>query len=291
MEDRRGQGGGGMFGGGGFSFPGMGGGGGGGKAKLGIPMIILAVVAFFLTRGGGGGGIDITDVMGQMTGGASSNAVPAAEGGAKDEQYQYVRAVGTLLQDFWTESFAESGQDYRPATLVIFDAPTSTGCGMGTPETGPFYCPADDRVYIDFGFYEQLEQQLGFDGDFAMAYVIAHEWGHHVQNVLGINDEVQRRAGGRQDAGADSLSVKLELQADCFAGVWAKSAFEDERLEAGDFNEAIEAAQAVGDDRIQERTQGRINPESFTHGSAEQREQWFRTGYDTADPGACDTFR
>ncbi len=291
VEDLRGR------GGGGGGLGGLGGLLSGKGGKVGIPGIIILVVGFLISQAGGGGGAgtDITDVLGQMTGQAPAGQVapPApGEGATEDAQYQFIAKVGNLLDTYWTESFQESGQDYRSAKIRIFDAPTPTGCGTGRPETGPFYCPADDYVYIDFGFYEQLERQLGFDGDFAMAYVIAHEWGHHIQNVLGINEEVQDRSRDASQEEANALSVKLELQADCFAGVWAKSAYEDDRglLESGDLEEAIDAAGAVGDDRIQERTQGRINPESFTHGSAAERQRWFRTGFDTADPSRCDTF-
>lgn len=276
MEDRRGRGGG--MGMGGFPLP-IGRGG-----KLGIPALLMMAVAFFLTRGGGGGGIDTGDIYNQMNSG-SQQAAPDT-----DAQYEFVKDVGTLLQDFWSNEFEAAGDEYREAQVVVFDAPTSTGCGVGSPETGPFYCPPDDKVYIDLGFYRQLEDQLDFDGDFAMAYVLAHEWGHHIQNVVGTNARVQEATRGASQEEANELSVRVELQADCLAGVWAKDAFRDERLEAGDFDEAITAAEAVGDDRIQQKTQGRISPESFTHGTAEQRAQWFRTGFESGDRGSCDTF-
>ncbi len=265
--------------------------------KVGIPGLIIAVIVFFVAQSGGGGGGgaggDITDVLGQLGGGQApaSQELPEAPGGAKDAQYTFVSQVKNLLDDHWREQFAASGDDFREAGMVIFDAPTNTGgCGVGSPEAGPFYCPGDDKIYLDFGFYSKLEQQLGFEGDFAMAYVIAHEYGHHVQNVLGINEEVRRRSEGASEADANAYSVKLELQADCFAGVWGHSAFEGGLLSAGDLEEALGAASAVGDDSIQERTQGGVDQESFTHGSAADRQRWFTAGYESGDASRCDTF-
>ncbi|HRW36674.1 MAG: neutral zinc metallopeptidase [Acidimicrobiales bacterium] len=285
IEDRRGQ---------RSASDGLGGLGavlGGKGAKAGIPALILVVIVALVSQAGGGGGGTggIDDVLGQLTGdGARSEAAPASAGGTKDEQYRFVGDVGTLLEDYWSDAFDRSGERFEPTSLVIFDAPTDTGgCGVGTPEAGPFYCPPSQKIFIDFGFYRRLEEQLGFGGDFAMAYVLAHEYGHHIQNLLGIDDEVRKAQDGASQAEANALSVKLELQADCFAGVWAKSAYEDQRLEAGDLDEAIDAAQAVGDDAIQGAN---ANQESFTHGSSEQRKQWFSTGFETGDPSACDTF-
>jgi predicted metalloprotease len=289
IEDRRGQGG----GSGGF---GMGGGGlpipiGKGKGGVGIlvVLVIMAVLGKSCVGGGGGGGgnIDIGDVLGQMAGGQSANIgeAPVNASPNKDAQYQFVADVRELLKDYWQGQFTDSKQQFQPAGLVIFDAPTQTGgCGVGQPEAGPFYCPGDSKIYIDFTFYSQLESMLGFDGDFAMAYVVAHEYGHHIQNLLGINDQVERAGRSNEN------SVKLELQADCFAGAWAKSAFEDKRLEAGDFEEAMNAAKSVGDDAIQKKTQGSVDRDAWTHGSSADRQKWFKTGFDTADPSKCDTF-
>lgn len=292
IEDRRGQrrAGGGILGGGGFPIP-MGKGG-----KIGIPALLIMVVGFFLTQGGGGGGGGgLGEMLEQMGGGQTAGldqeAPAAPDTGAKDDTYEYVAALRTLMTEYWEQEFEGSEIAFQPAGLVIFDAPTSTGgCGVGQPEFGPFYCPADQKMYIDFGFYEKLERQLGFSGDFAMAYVLAHEYGHHIQNLLGINEEVRRQTGGGKDSGADSLSVKMELQADCFAGNWAKAVFEDGRLESGDIQEAIEAAEAVGDDAIQSQAGGQVNQESFTHGTSAQRKEWFDRGYRTGDPAECDTF-
>jgi predicted metalloprotease len=178
---------------------------------------------------------------------------------------------------------------YRDAKLVLFRDAVSTGCGSASSAVGPFYCPGDQRVYLDLSFYADMERQLGAPGDFAWAYVIAHEVGHHVQTLTGTSDEVRRLQ--RDDPGnANALSVRLELQADCYAGVWAHSVFKAGDLEPGDVEEALTAAGAVGDDRLQRRTGGDVRPDSFTHGSSEQRIQWFRTGQDAGEPAACDTF-
>jgi predicted metalloprotease len=284
IEDRRGQ----ASAGGGLG--GLGAVLGGKGGKIGIPALIVVVIGIFLSQAGGGGssssgGID--DILGQLGGDASTQqSAPANPAGSRDEQYVFVERVGALNQEFWSDTFAASGEPFDPASLVIFDAPTDTGgCGVGQPQAGPFYCPPSQKMFIDFGFYEQLEDQLGFDGDFAMAYVIAHEYGHHVQNLLGINAQVREQQQGASQAEANALSVKMELQADCFAGVWAKNAYE--RLEAGDLEEAIDAAEAVGDDAIQGSN---ANQESFTHGSSAERKQWFTTGFETGDPSSCDTF-
>jgi hypothetical protein len=286
IEDRRGQG----SAGGGLGGLGSVLGGGGKGAKIGIPALIVVVIGIFLSQAGGGGGSGsggIDDILGQLSqDGSTQQTAPANAGGTKDAQYQFVQKVGSLNQNFWSDTFAASGEPFEQASLVIFDAPTDTGgCGVGQPQAGPFYCPPSQKIFIDFGFYEQLEQQLGFDGDFAMAYVIAHEYGHHVQNLLGINDQVRKQQDGASQAEANALSVKMELQADCFAGVWAKAAYE--RLDTGDLDEAIDAAQAVGDDAIQGSN---ANQESFTHGTSAQRKQWFTTGFESGDPSQCGTF-
>ena len=285
IEDRRGQ---------GSSGGGLGGlgsvlGGGGKGVKLGIPALIVVVIGIFLSQAGGGssgsGGLD--DILGQLSGdGATQQTAPPNPDGTKDAQYQFVGDVGSLLEDFWSDEFQASGETFDGAGLVIFDAPTDTGgCGVGQPQAGPFYCPPSQKIFIDFGFYQQLEDQLGFDGDFAMAYVLAHEYGHHVQNLLGINDQVRKAQDGASNTEANALSVQMELQADCFAGVWAKDVYD--RLETGDLDEAIDAAQAVGDDAI---SGSNANQESFTHGTSAQRKQWFTTGFESGDAGACDTF-
>ncbi len=259
-------------------------------SKVGIPALIAIVIAVLVANaGGGGGGSGLDDVLGQLGGTTpAGQAAPGATDGSRDAQEEFVADVGTLLEDHWAAWFDESGEPFRRAGLVVFDAPTDTGgCGTGTPQAGPFYCPASDRIFIDFGFYQQLEDQLGFEGDFAMAYVLAHEYGHHVQNLLGIDDQVRSAQQGVSRAEANDLSVRMELQADCLAGVWARSAYDDQRLEDGDFDEAIDAAEAVGDDAI---SGGSAPQEQFTHGSSAQRQRWFTTGFDAGEPSACDTF-
>jgi predicted metalloprotease len=279
VEDRRGR-------GGGLSGLPL-----GRAGKLGIPGLIVVVVAFLLTRGGGGS-FDPGAVLGELGGGtATASSLPQGSADTMDEQERFVAQVGTLLEAYWRSSFEGSGTAFRPASAVVFDGPTDTGgCGVGTPQAGPFYCPASQQIFIDFAFYEQLERQLGFQGDFAMAYVLAHEYGHHVQNLLGIDEKVRKEQDGASQADANELSVQLELQADCFAGVWAKSADQAGRLEKGDIDEAIDAAQAVGDDAIQRKTQGSVDRDTFTHGSSADRKRWFTTGYDSGSADSCDTF-
>lgn len=261
--------------------------------KLGVPGLIALVVAIALSQmggGGGGGGGGLGEVLNQLTTGGSgaSQEVPVSENASYDSQEEFADKVTTLLSDYWEPVFVDSGETFRAPFVAVFDSPTRTGgCGVGQPEAGPFYCPADDTIYIDFGFYERLEERLGFSGDFAMAYVLAHEYGHHVQNLLGIDEQVRAEQQGASATEANALSVKVELQADCFAGLWAKQAEVQGRLDATDFDEAIDAAEAVGDDAIQGAGADR---DSFTHGSSAERKQWFRTGFDSGDPALCDTF-
>jgi hypothetical protein len=194
-------------------------------------------------------------------------------------------------EDAWSAIFAEGGQRYVEPTLVLFTDRVQSACGMAGAAMGPFYCPADQQIYIDLGFYDELRTRFRAPGDFAQAYVIAHEVGHHVQNLLGVSDEVHKAQRGLSKAEANALSVRLELQADCFAGVWANHAQRTRALlEPGDLEEALGAASAIGDDRIQRQTGGAVAPDSFTHGSSEQRVRWFRRGFETGDGGLCDTF-
>jgi uncharacterized protein len=193
-------------------------------------------------------------------------------------------------QDTWSRTLQQDGDPYDRAQLVLYDGRVSTGgCGGASSAVGPFYCPADSRVYLDLSFYEDMERELGASGDFAWAYVIAHEMGHHVQNETGTSDEVARLESS-DPSEANELSVGLELQADCYAGVWAATVFAAGDLQAGDLDEAFTASEAVGDDRLQEQAGGRIDPDSFTHGTSEQRCTWFEKGYRSGDPAACDTF-
>ena len=273
---------------------------GGGKMAgggLGLIGLILALVlgggGLFGGGGGGGGGggfgIDPgTDVFGPSPGGGGSSGIGAAPS-ADDQLAEFVTFVVEDVQASWEEQFRAANQQYQVTTLVLFEDGVQTGCGSATSATGPFYCPADSKVYLDLGFFRDLSTRFGAPGDFAQAYVIAHEFGHHVQNVLGTNERV-RRAQQRNPDDANELSVRLELQADCLAGVWANSAYEDELLEEGDLEEGIGAASAVGDDRIQREQTGSVDPESFTHGTSAQRMEWFQRGYKSGNPDDCDTF-
>jgi predicted metalloprotease len=283
--DRRGQGmtlGSGYSGrGGGFPFP-----IGGGLGLGGV--IILLLLIFIVPKILGGSTLD--------PGGATApfgQGGPVQAGGSavdpSDPMGQFVDAVTDDVQTTWANEFKRSGKTYEDTSVVLFTGATNTGCGQADSATGPFYCPADRLVYLDTGFFKELESRFGAPGDFAEAYVIAHEIGHHVQNLLGIEDQVQRMVQADPSRRSD-LSIRTELQADCFAGVWGRAAQGAGVLEAGDLEEGITAAAAVGDDRIQKAATGRINPETWTHGSSEQRVQWFRTGFNSGNPDTCDTF-
>jgi uncharacterized protein len=285
IEDRRGRRG---FGsGGGFPIGARGGIGGG----LGLVVLLLALVFGGGVVGGGGGGtgvdvdprLDPFPQMPQADGGIDPSADPDAR------LTEFVRFVVDDVQDSWARSFAEADRRYEPTVLVLFTQSTTSDCGPASAATGPFYCPADRKVYLDLGFFRDLRSRFGAPGDFAQAYVIAHEFGHHVQNILGISGDVQRARQENPDE-ANELSVRLELQADCLAGIWAYSAYEENILEGGDLEEGLAAAAAVGDDRLQRQAGGDVNPETWTHGSSEQRVEWFRRGYESGDPNTCDTF-
>ena len=214
---------------------------------------------------------------------------PVSSTPAEEERVQFVSFVLDDVQKTWAELLPRVGDQYREARLAVFRDAVSTACGDAPAAVGPFYCPTDERVYLDLSFFDELARRFGAPGDFAQAYVIAHELGHHVQHVLGIEQRVRQRQGSRPDA-ANQLSVALELQADCFAGVWGNSTSQRRLLEQGDVEEGLAAASAVGDDRIQSQMTGQIRPDKFTHGSAAQRAQWFRRGLESGDPNVCDTF-
>ncbi|HWZ86088.1 MAG TPA: neutral zinc metallopeptidase, partial [Thermoanaerobaculia bacterium] len=219
----------------------------------------------------------------------SSPGAPAAPG-PEDRGTKFVKVILADTEDTWTEIFASSGQKYQLPTLVLFTDETPTACGEGSAAQGPFYCPNDHRVYLDLGFFDELSRRFGAPGDFARAYVIAHEIGHHVQQQLGIMDKVDdlRRRSSREDA--NQLSVRLELQADCFAGVWGNRGARKGLLEPGDAEAGLRAAAAIGDDRLQRMATGRVQPETWTHGSSAQRVEWLRRGLTSGDPGACKAF-
>lgn len=262
-----------------------GGGGGGNFGRLGIGgFLVLLVLSFIFKRDffalvGGGG----------SAGGPAAQTAPRSTSPEEDKLVQFVSFVLDDDQKAWTQIFASSGKTYQHAKLVLFTDQVRSGCGFAETAMGPFYCPADEKVYIDLGFYRELRDRFGAPGEFAEAYVIAHELGHHVQKQLGISEKVEalQQQNPRR---ANELSVKLELQADCLAGVWGHTAAQRNLLNPGELEDGLRAAAAVGDDRIQKQATGRVNPETWTHGSSEQRTQWFRTGFDSGDMGRCDTF-
>ncbi len=271
--------------------------------KIGGPGALVILVIVLLTRscgggeGGGSGAGALDDILNQvLTGGgqAVSGSPPPDSPGVGADVDEFEAFMGFVLDNVegvWQQHFDEAGQTYTRTRLQVYTEAVETGCGLGQAQAGPFYCPApnDNQVYIDPTFMQQLSVELGAPGDFAQAYVLAHEVGHHVQNLLGVDDEV--RAQSASDASrANDLSVRQELQADCFAGIWAYAAYEQALLEPGDIDEALQAASAVGDDTLQGQAGLDINPESFTHGSAEQRKRWFDTGFQSGDPQSCDTF-
>jgi len=277
IEDRRGE------GGSPIRMGGVGLGGGG----IGLILMVLAAAYF---------GIDPTVLLQGMGGavqeqGPSMTTEQRQPSAADDEMKQFMSVVLADTEDTWGALFEQSGKRYVEPTLVLYTGGTSTACGFGQAAMGPFYCPPDQRVYVDLAFYDELRQRFGAPGDFAQAYVLAHEIGHHVQNLLGISDKVQaaRQRGG--EAEANALSVRLELQADCFAGLWAYHANRSRQiLESGDVEEALRAASAIGDDRLQKQSRGYVTPDSFTHGSSAQRTRWFRRGLESGKFSSCDTF-
>jgi predicted metalloprotease len=261
-------------------------GGGGGPMKFGIVGVVALVGAYFL-------GIDPALVMGLLGGGGSSvqSEAPVEAGAPTDEAGAFTSHVLGDTEETWTALFDAAGQQYPEPTLVLFSEGINSGCGSASSAMGPFYCPADNKIYIDLAFFRQLETEFAAQGDFAKAYVIAHEVGHHVQTVTGTSAKVRQAQQGTSEAEANALQVKMELQADCYAGIWAHHADRARQLvEAGDINEALGAASAVGDDTIQKRVQGRVNQESFTHGSGVQRQEWFRRGLGSGRVQDCDTF-
>src|SRR5687767_118086 len=294
IEDRRGMGGG-M---GGMRFPGgLGGGGfGGGRVRRGggigiFGILILLGIAWLLginplallsgeLDSGGGGYVE----QPQQSAGGGTFASPQEE-----ELKEFVAVVLAETEDTWNQIL---GQQYREPKLVLFSGGAQSGCGFAQSAVGPFYCPADEKVYIDLTFFDELARRFGAPGDFAQAYVIAHEVGHHVQTVLGIEEKVRQARANMSESEGNALSVRVELQADCFSGVWAHDAHQKSGLlEPGDIEEALGAASAVGDDTLQKQAGGRVVPDSFTHGSSEQRTRWFETGYRSGNIEDCDTFQ
>lgn len=267
MEDRRGAGSGSRIAGG------------------GLGLLLLVGIGLFL-------GVDPSTLLQAVATQPVGVSVPAAApGDLEDEQSQFVSVVLADTEDTWTAIFAAAGSRYQKPTLVLFSGSVRSACGFAQAAMGPFYCPADQKVYIDLSFYSDLKNKLGAPGDFAQAYVIAHEVGHHVQTLLGISEQVDRKRRSVGKLEANQLSVRLELQADCLAGIWAHHADRTRHLlEQGDIEEGLNAASAIGDDRLQRESQGYVTPESFTHGTSEQRVRWFKRGYTSGAINRCDTF-
>lgn len=222
-------------------------------------------------------------------GAGAGSPMSAADSAREETQVQFVSFVLDDAQSTWSQIMAKNNQQYSPAKLVLFRNSTQSGCGNAQSAMGPFYCPLDQKVYIDLGFYDELKTRYGANGDFAQAYVLAHELGHHVQHITGTDQQI-RQAQQQNPGDANQLSVRLELQADCYAGVWANSTQQRDKLEAGDIEEAMAAASAVGDDRILAKSGRQVNVDAFTHGSAAQRTEWFRRGFQSGDPRSCNTF-
>ena len=328
IEDRRGQRGGGR----GFGFPGGGGRrgmrvpmpqgrGGGMSIFMIIAIVLVASYCGFdpraILQGGGGGGSPFPQTQGPSGGGATKidipgfpmpgggrSAVPTNTGAGtsplgrkpvaqtSDAMKKFIGVTLKYTETVWTKIFNDLGMRYKEPKLVLFTGFTQTACGAGMAAMGPFYCPLDQKVYVDLAFYQELKSKFGVRGDFAQAYVIAHEVGHHVQMQLGIATKVQQAKTRMSKKDGNALQVRMELQADCLAGVWARHADKDKRiLEPGDVEEAMNAASAIGDDKIQKRTQGYVRPDAFTHGSSKQRMRWFQQGFETGDVQQCDTFR
>ena len=274
VEDRRSDGGGGpSMGGPGFRLP---------SGKGGIILLIVVLVAGYY-------GVDLT---GLMTGQPlqqqehSQRSISPNE----DEAAKFTSVILATTEDTWGQLFEKMGRTYQQPKLVMYRGATRTACGTGQSVMGPFYCPADSTVYIDLSFYDEMQSKLGAGGDFAQGYVIAHEVGHHVQKLLGIESKVRQLQQNASQAEANRLSVKMELQADCFAGVWGYNMQKQDYMETGDLQEALNAAEAIGDDRLQQQSQGRVVPDSFTHGTSQQRYTWFKRGFDSGDPAQCNTF-
>jgi predicted metalloprotease len=259
-------------------------------AILTAALVALAIAAAFLF-GARVASFDYDDPFDRFPPAAGPGAGRTADGApdAQRDPVAFLEAVAPDIQAFWRRQFERSGRPYAPAAIVIFRRATRSGCGVASAETGPFYCPLDHTVYLDPAFFRELAVEFRAPGDFAQAYVVAHELGHHVQTLTGISQQVEA-ARASDPSVRNVLSIALELQADCLAGVWGHSTYDRGLLERGDLDEALRAAAAVGDDRIQKRTMGRVIPEAWTHGSAAQRRSWFLRGFEAGDPNACDTF-
>lgn len=260
----------------------------GGMAIGGGIIGVIALVLNFLFTGDTG---DLTGELTRMTQGGSATQLSPEQQAADDERAEFVKVVLADTEDVWNKLFAEAGQDYPEPTLVLFRDVVQSGCGTASAQSGPFYCPGDNQLYIDLSFYEDLQNKFNAPGDFAMAYVVAHEVGHHIQTILGTSQKVANARRQLSQGEYNKLSVKLELQADFLAGVWAHHAQRMKNiLEPGDIEEALNAANAIGDDRLQKQSTGRVVPDAFTHGTSAQRMYWFKKGFSTGDLNQGDTF-
>lgn len=277
VEDRRGDstGSSGGLGGGGFRVP---------RGKGGLILLVVVLVAGYY-------GVDLTPLLnGEAPVGQTQTQSQQVNSPEDNQMAKFTSVILASTEDTWSQLFQKMGKQYQDPKLVLYRGATRTGCGTGQSVMGPFYCPADKTVYIDLSFYQEMKDKLGADGDFAQGYVVAHEVGHHVQNLLGIEPKIRQMQQGASKAEQNRLSVKMELQADCFAGVWGHFMQNQQVLEQGDLEEALNAAQAIGDDRLQQQSQGRVIPDSFTHGTSEQRYTWFKRGFDSGNPNSCNTF-
>ena len=286
VQDSRGQGGGGMPGGFGrtpMRIP-------IGRSGGGLSGIIILVVLFFALRACG---IDPMQILTEGDGGGvpgGGGQVSEGQSPASDEMTQFVSTVLAETEDVWNGIFQAEGLKYEEPKLMLFDGQVQSACGYASSASGPFYCPSDRKVYLDTSFFKQLDAQFGASGDFAQAYVVAHEVGHHIQNLTGILPKFNQMRQSMSEAEANQMSMRVELQADCFAGVWAHYTAQKGLLEQGDIEEALNAAQQIGDDTLQKRTQGYVVPESFNHGTSEQRQRWFAAGLQSGKLASCDTF-
>ena len=277
VEDRRGDstGSSGGLGGGGFRVP---------RGKGGLILLVVVLVAGYY-------GVDLTPLLnGEAPVGQTQTQSQQVNSPEDNQMAKFTSVILASTEDTWSQLFQKMGKQYQDPKLVLYRGATRTGCGTGQSVMGPFYCPADKTMYIDLSFYQEMKDKLGADGDFAQGYVVAHEVGHHVQNLLGIEPKIRQMQQGASKAEQNRLSVKMELQADCFAGVWGHFMQNQQVLEQGDLEEALNAAQAIGDDRLQQQSQGRVIPDSFTHGTSEQRYTWFKRGFDSGNPNSCNTF-
>lgn len=274
VEDRRSNSQGPMTGGRGFRIP---------SGKGGIVLLLVVVVAGYY-------GVDLTSLLTGEQPLTQQQSAPRSISPDEDKAAKFTSVILATTEDTWRQRFEEMGRTYQPPKLVMYRNYTRTGCGQGQSVMGPFYCPADSTVYIDLAFYDEMKSKLGAGGEFAQGYVIAHEVGHHVQKLLGIEPKVRQLQQNASRTEINRLSVRMELQADCFAGVWGHSMQQQQVLEAGDLEDALNAAEAIGDDRLQKQSQGRVIPDSFTHGTSEQRYTWFKRGFDSGNPSQCNTF-